>query len=322
MSSDITMILIKGANQYDISELVERVVWSGKRDSPARTIQVNLVDFGEQRAKIDVEEGHSCIFKWKGNELFRGLITSQSDGTSKKASFKAHDNGIRLSNNDDTFSYKNKTATEIFIDICKRFGLKYDRADDSGYRIPELIKPCTSAWDALADALSDTFKTKGTRYYVLSKKGVLSFFRRRSSIIQWVIESGVNLLECSRDKSIENIKTRVKITSNEDTVLAEKRNTSLESKIGTFQIMSKVTEEKNSAQLNELVNSMLKEKGAPQRSLSLKALGIPDVISGVGVYIIVKPIGISGTYYVEEDSHTFSGRSHTMPLTLDYAKDI
>ena len=52
-------------------------------------------------------------------------------------------------------------------------------------------------------------------------------------------------------------------------------------------------------------------------SLSVEALGIPDVISGVGVYVKIDELGLEQTFYVDEDTHTFSGNVHTMSLTLN-----
>ena len=53
----------------------------------------------------------------------------------------------------------------------------------------------------------------------------------------------------------------------------------------------------------------------------MEALGIPDVISGIGVCIIINPLGISNSYYVDEDTHTFKGNYHSMRLTMNMATD-
>lgn len=55
-------------------------------------------------------------------------------------SFTAYDNGIYLSNNKDTFVYEDKTASDIFKDVCNRFGLPIGNVDNCTYRIPELTK--------------------------------------------------------------------------------------------------------------------------------------------------------------------------------------
>ena len=311
--SDISLILYRDGKTFDISELVESIKWKGRKGSAARSVSISLLDCKGAQSGIDVTKGHQLIFSYKGKELFRGMIMSQQQSESFKMPITAYDNGIYLSNNKDTFVYENKTVHDIFIDVCKRFGIKYSDVAKTSYKIPELTKSKTTAWDAILDAISQDFKATGTKYYVNSSKGVLSLIKRRENILQWVLETGGNIMSYTYKKSIEDIKTRLKILSDEDKVYAVKKNTELEKKIGIFQDIEKKDDDLSEAKLQET----LKEISTPEISLSVEALGIPDVISGVGVYVIIDELGIKRTFYVDEDTHTFKGGSHTMNLTLN-----
>ncbi|WP_337404843.1 hypothetical protein [Porcipelethomonas sp.] len=315
--SDINLILYRDSKTYDISELVESIKWKGRKGSAARSVSISLLDCKGAQSGIDVTKGHQLIFSYKGEELFRGMIMSQQQSESFKMPITAYDNGIYLSNNKDTFVYENKTVHDIFIDVCKRFGIKYSDVAKTSYKIPELTKSKTTAWDAILDAISQDFKATGTKYYVNSSKGVLSLIKRRENILQWVLETGGNIMSYTYKKSIEDIKTRLKILSDEDKVYAVKKNTELEKKIGIFQDIEKKDDDLSEAKLQEHIKETLKEISTPEISLSVEALGIPDVISGVGVYVIIDELGIKRTFYVDEDTHTFKGGSHTMNLTLN-----
>lgn len=315
--SDINLILYRDSKTYDISELVESIKWKGRKGSAARSVSISLLDCKGAQSGIDVTKGHQLIFSYKGKELFRGMIMSQQQSESFKMPITAYDNGIYLSNNKDTFVYENKTVHDIFIDVCKRFGIKYSDVAKTSYKIPELTKSKTTAWDAILDAISQDFKATGTKYYVNSSKGVLSLIKRRENILQWVFETGGNIMSYTYKKSIEDIKTRLKILSDEDKVYAVKKNTELEKKIGIFQDIEKKDDDLSEAKLQEHIKETLKEISTPEISLSVEALGIPDVISGVGVYVIIDELGIKRTFYVDEDTHTFKGGSHTMNLTLN-----
>lgn len=315
--SDISLILYRDSKTYDISELVESIKWKGRKGSAARSVSISLLDCKGAQSGIDVTKGHQLIFSYKGKELFRGMIMSQQQSESFKMPITAYDNGIYLSNNKDTFVYENKTVHDIFIDVCKRFGIKYSDVAKTSYKIPELTKSKTTAWDAILDAISQDFKATGTKYYVNSSKGVLSLIKRRENILQWVLETGGNIMSYTYKKSIEDIKTRLKILSDEDKVYAVKKNTELEKKIGIFQDIEKKDDDLSEAKLQEHIKETLKEISTPEISLSVEALGIPDVISGVGVYVIIDELGIKRTFYVDEDTHTFKRGSHTMNLTLN-----
>lgn len=315
--SDISLILYRDGKTYDISELVENIKWKGRKGSAARSVSISLLDSKNVKSGIDVTKGHQLIFSYKGKELFRGMIMSQQQSESFKMPITAYDNGIYLANNKDTFVYENKTVHDIFIDVCKRFGIKYSDAAKTSYKIPELTKSKTTAWDAILDAVSQDFKATGTKYYVNSSKGVLSLVKRRENILQWVLETGGNIMSYTYKRSIEDIKTRLKILSDEDKVYAVKKNTELEKKIGIFQDIEKKDDDLSEAKLQEHIKETLKEISTPEISLSVEALGIPEVISGVGVYVIIDELGIKRTFYVDEDTHTFKGGSHTMNLTLN-----
>lgn len=310
---------------FDISGLVEQVKWSGRKGSAARTIEVSLLDSnraGLGRSNIDVEDGQSCVFYWNEKELFRGLIMTQQQSNKMKMPIKAYDLGVHFANSKDTFTYKNKTADQIFIDSCNRLQIPYNEVATTGYVIRELPKPKTTHFDVIQDALSQTYKATGARYFPISLEGKMNLLHRKETILQWVIEDGVNLSSYTYKKSIEKIKTRIKLISNKDKVLAQRTNTALEEKFGVFQEINTPSDDLNQAQLNELADSMINEKGQTDKSLTISGLGIPEIYSGIGVYIIIKDLGIEQTFYVDQDTHTFKGRKHTMSLTLNWANDI
>lgn len=325
MADGISLIILKGEQGYDVTQLVEQVKWKGRKGSSSRTLAVTLIDddgYKHARSGIDVEQGHQCIFSYDGVELFRGIIMSQTQSNQKKLQFTAYDNGIYLANNKDTFCYENKTASDVFRDCCTRFGLPMGEVASCSYKIPELTKSKTTAFDAIADALSLDFDATGIRHYVASSKGMLSLLTRRENILQWVIEVGQNITSYSYSRSIEDIKTRVKMVSKEGTTVAEKSNAELEKKIGIFQEIDQPDESLTTAQVNDLIESIMEEKGTPERTLSVEAVGIAEVISGIGVYIIIPELEISRTFYVDKDTHTFEDNKHTMSLKLNYANDL
>ena len=325
MTKGICLILVKEEKYYDITQLVEQIQWKGRKGSSCRTLNATLIDddgYQHARSHIDVEQGNQCLFYYDGVELFRGIIMTQTQNNSKKMTFTAYDNGIYLANNKDTFVYENKTASEIFRDCCTRFQIPIGEVAECTYKIPELTKSKTTAFDTIADALSLDFDATGIRHYITSEKRKLSLTTRRENILQWVLEVGKNISNYSYSKSIENIKTRVKIVSKEGTTIAEKSNPELEKKIGIFQEIEKPEESLTTAQIKDMVNSILNEKSTPERTLTLETIGIAEVISGIGVYVIVPELELSRTFYVDDDTQTFQDNLHKISLKLNYANDV
>lgn len=321
----IQLLVVKDKKTIDMTNLVKSVRWSGRKGSSARTITVAMIDddgYRHARSGIDVADGNQCVFLVDGKERFRGILMNQNQGDNKQLKFKAYDNGIYLANNKDTFVYKNKTADQVFSDVCSRFGIPTGEVAKCSYKIPEFTKSKTTGQDAVLDALSLDYKATGTRHFISSDKGKLSLLQRKDQVISFVVDGDANLYGYSYTKSIESIKTRVKMISKEGTTLAEKSNSSLEQKIGIFQEIQQPDESLTKAQVKDLVGSVLDTLDGPEETLTLNILGDPDVISGKAILVKIPHLDISRAYYVDSDDHTFEDNMHTMSLTLTTAAEI
>ena len=321
----IQLLVVKNKKTIDMTNLVQSVRWSGRKGSSARTITVTMIDddgYRHARSGIDVADGNQCVFLVDGKERFRGILMNQNQGDKKQLKFKAYDNGIYLANNKDTFVYKNKTADQVFSDVCSRFGIPTGEVAKCSYKIPELTKSKTTGQDAVLDALGLDYKATGTRHFIISDKGKLSLLQRKDQVISFVVDGDANLYGYSYTKSIESTKTRVKMISKEGTTLAEKSNSALEQKIGIFQEIQQPDESLTKAQVKDLVGSVLDTLDDPEETLTLNILGDPDVISGKAILVKIPHLGISRAYYVDSDDHTFEDNMHTMSLTLTTAAEI
>lgn len=317
--------ILKNGTGYDMTELVESVTWSGRKGAAARVLSVSMLDdpgYGHVRSGINVSNGNQCVFYWDKKELFRGIIVTQKQSESKKMAIEAYDSGIYLSNNKDSFTYSNKTATYIFNDICKRFDIKKGKVADTGYVIPELPKSKTTLFDVMVDALSLTYKATGKRFFPISMQGKLQLLRRSENVRQWIIEYGANLSSYNYTRSIDKVRTRIKLLSDKNKVLVEKGDINIEKKIGIFQDIDSPDKSLNKGQLDKLVKSMLKDKKQTEKSLDMNCMGIADVYTGLAVHVIMKQHNINRTFYIDSDTHIFKGECHTMNLKLNFAKDI
>ena len=323
----LQIIIAKGTNGYDISNMWKSLEWSGRKGAAPRCVKITLIDDdGENHARVtvDCEDGDQCVFYEDGAELFRGIIVKNGQENSKKLNITAYDNAYYLANNKDSFSYTNKSASQIFKDCMTRIGMTGGNVADTGYVIPELPKAKTTYYDVMLDALSSTYKATGIRYYIYSDKGNIHLARRSENSLQLVLEVGDkgNIISYSYTKSIEKVKTRMRLLSKENSVVYEKANENLESKIGTFMEIKQVDDSYNVAQMQELVDALFDEKGKPEQSLKIQCIGSSEAISGKAVYVIIPHLGLKRTFYIDEDIHKFDRYSHTMTLKLNYATDI
>ena len=328
----LKFILIKEKLGYDISDIVQKVTWSGRKNSPARSLQLQLLDdpgLGEEnRPGIDVYSGNFLIFLEDNEELFRGIIMKQSRTQERSITITAYDDAIYLANNKGSFKYKKKTLTYVFLDVCKRFGISRGDAVGVKYKIPVLVDVNTTIYDLLCNALSQTYKATGERFFILSKKGQLFLIKRKEQISKFVLETGAegspygNLTQYSYSKDISETRTRLKLISEKGKTKAEWADYDLEEKIGMMQDIQVPDDTIKKKKLKTMAVTMLEELKKPKESLTITAFGISTVYTGMAVYISIPEIGIGRTFYVDADSHTWDGDYHTMKLTLNFANDL
>lgn len=307
-----------------MTDLVEKITWSGKKGSAPRSLDVTLADseLYTGRSHINSNQGWVCAFYEDKNELFRGLIMTDDVSNNRRRPIKAYDDCVYLSNNKDSFTYTNKRASEIFSDCISRLDLKVGHVADTGHVIGELTKPKTTFWDVIQDALSQTYAATGRRYYVSAAKGEISLKRRKEQDEIPILEVGKNIVTYSRTRSIYNTRTRLKLVTSKDSLKETYINTELESRIGMFQDIESVDDEITAAELKQRIETFKEEKSLIEQSLTVKGPGLASVIAGCCVWVKIPQVGIDRMMYVDEDTHTYQNGYHEMSLKLNYARDI
>lgn len=327
----ITLILIRSDGMFDITELVKQIEWSGRKGSAPRTLEVSLLDSSEyERSGINVEKGHSLIFYWNKVELFRGMILKQVDSDNRIMTVKAYDICRYIANNRDSFSYENKTLTYIFQDICRRFQIPAGEVANCNYQIEEMSGMTTTAWDVLCDAMLETFRYTGERYYIYADGERVNLIKRADSVIVWVVETGSNIINYERTRDYSDFVTRVVLYGDDEEIITQEIDSGLEAIFGIFQNVEKPKKDLSTAKYGQIAKNALIHDGKPDHYVDITAIGISDCITGAALQLIIPEIEVSSIFYIDEDTHTFSsnnasengGFNHIMRLKLRLTNEI
>lgn len=317
--NNLTLKIGRDGTLYDFSELQTKVILSGRKGAAPRTIDIQIADIEKMAHEIiNCANGQQCYLYLDKKEIFRGLLMSDGRSNKKIIPIKAYDECVRLCNNKDSFSYKDKTATYIFKDCLKRLGLKLGAAVDTGHIISELVKKATTYWDVIQDALSQTYKATGVRFYVYAEKGKIYLKKRAVSKTMPILSLDTNVITYDYTRSIFDTRTRLKLTTSKGTKKGSTINSDLEKKIGRFQEMESVDEDIKQSEIKQRIKIFNLEKGKVSQTLKVSATGDISCISGACVYVDISEAGTKRMMYIDEDTHTFEGGKHTMSLVLSY----
>jgi hypothetical protein len=305
---------------YMLEIPTETITWSGQRYSAARKVEANIL-YKHVGYDIlsEIQEGNTVLFKWKGTELFRGTIFNRNITKSGKLTFTAYDMLQYLLLNKDVYVFSKKRADQILLQLCKDFKIPYASITNTKYVFKSLVfESETSLYDMILKALIETEKQTKKKYRVYSRLGKIYLQEWPNPTSQWVLETGVNIEDFTYSTSIEEVATRVKLESGEDkkttkVVVSDQDGIK---RYGVLQYYEKVTDNLNKAQLTQRANNLLSKKKSPKKRLSIDGLGITDLTSGMPVYVYIPDAKLRGTYFIDTDTHTFTGKSHKMSLDL------
>lgn len=321
----IKLIIKQGQQQYDVSECIVSVKWSGKKGSPARQINVTCLNDVKYWKSLGLEweilKGLRCVFYWNEEELFKGLITDTSESNQATMTFTAYDYGIYFTNSGNTFVYEKKTLGEIVIDCCQRAGVLYDVIAQTDYKIPDITKPTAKYWDVIQSAMQQTKKKTGKVYYIRFSDNACHLFERRDRLLQWVLATGENIISYTYTNSIQQTKTRIKLIDSKNKTVVTKNDAELEALIGTFQDIQQLDEGNTKAEFEQCAERLLNVEKIPQRTLSITATGITEATSGNCIYVMIDKLNWGRSFFIDEDTHTFKGNDYQMSIKINLCGD-
>ncbi|WMT29937.1 phage portal protein [Bacillus aerius] len=323
----IELFAIRSGTMYEL--VTESVTLQGQRYQAPRSIQANIITKQGSQTYYRVSEGDTVLFKWKGKELFRGIVFSRTP-VEGKLTFTAYDMLQYLVKNQDVYVFSNQRADQILRRIGADFQIPMTSIANTGHVMKSLVfKNDTSLYDIILKALKETKRQTGRNYQIYSAKGKMGLRAWPDPEDVWVIESGINLIGYQYSTSIEETATRVKMRTSVDEQGKNKKKGSKsdivvieqdkagQSQYGILQHVETVTGQINQPQLQKRAKVRLAEKkGVKQEVKSIQALGIPELQSGLPIYLKIPEINIKKTYWIDQDKHEFNGVKHTMTIDV------
>lgn len=313
----IELFVIKDTEWLEL--VAESVSLEGHRIRRRCSIEATIVIKQGDQTYYSVTEGDTVLFKWKGKELFRGIVFARTPDEHTLA-FSAYDMLQYLVKNQDVYVFSNQRADQMIKRIANDFQIPTTSIANTGHTIKSLvIKNDTTLYDIILKALKQTKSQTGRHYQLYSKKGKLGLRAWPDPSEVWVLETGVNITGYQFSTSINDTATRVVLRRQKDnkTYKASAKDSSGVNKYGVLQYTETVTDDINQAQLQQRADVRLAEKKGVKKELkNIQAVGIPEVQSGLPVYISIPEAGIKKTYWVDTDRHEFKGTKHTMTIDV------
>lgn len=308
----------------DIADFIESITWEGESKRPNRSLTIdfkNTVDGRNKAFAISNGEAVQCFID--NRKIFVGVVFSADIDVSGNMTVSCFDRNYYTMKSKTTRQFKNKKASDIVKLLANDFSIPIGTIEDTGFVIPKLILRNNSLFEMMEKAISLTFKQTGKRFFFGNEDGKLTLRQHKNNVTPWILAAGSNLTSASYSLSIEDTKTQVQVVGGKDNKFTHTaKSVSSQKLYGVMQHYEEIDEDATKSQVKQRAETLLKDLNVINDQASISAIGILDVITGVGVYVREPMTGLAGGYYVTSDTHTIRNSIHEMQLEISKSLEM
>lgn len=291
------------------------ISWSTERAGAPGQLSFSLL----KDRSLRISEGDEINLLVDGKKIFRGFVFTKNRDNGGVIKITAYDQ-LRYLKNKETYTYENKTASQLIKILAADFKLSVGEIEDTKFKIESRIEDNTTLFDMIQNALDATLTNKKQMYVLFDDYGKITLKNIGNMKLDLLIdkETGQNFDYTSSIDS--NTYNKVKLiynnekTNKRDVYVAQHGKNM--NKWGILQYHDTIQEGENG---KEKANILLEFYNKKTRNISIKnAIGDVRVRAGTMLAVILElgDVDIQNYMIVEKCKHTFDNEMHTMDLTL------
>ncbi len=310
-------IYIKGRNAKNKTEVTNSAIsvkWSGDKASCSRRVDASLAadDNGKFSFPCEIMDDVS-LYGDKGL-LFSGKIWSRTKATGTNAiDITAFDRGYYLKKCEGFYKFSKKTPKQITEQIAKDYNIKLGDVLNPNKKITRNYLG-VSLYKIIQDAYTRASDSNNVQYQVVFDGEKLCVRTRGNRDKSYTISSDTNLQNATVKESAEGVITRVKIYSDKDKFV---KNVDNSAAIKEFGLLTSIMRQSSSDNKNDEAKALLNRSKLAQ-NINVTALGDERCITGDAMYLKEPTTGVTGVFYIDEDTHEWKNGLYTNRMTLNY----
>lgn len=299
--------------QVDITEIVEKVTWSGDLQSCARKLEFSILTtkYTYNVPKIDIPVMSMVLFYENGKELFRGFVFERTRDNSNSISFVCYDHAEKLNKIEVAYNGKGKTPSSVMKDLLTKYGFSIGSIASSSVK-GEKIYMGTKLYNIFMDMYTQQSKKDNKKYMVHALEGKIYCSVKGTTVLSILFEEALNITNSSFKESVSSMVNKVIIVDQEGNSKGSVVEQSDINTYGLFQAIYKEVEGKDS---KEEAKSRLQ---GIEQTCSISGFGDTTCVTGKGVKVKETNTGLVGLFYIDADVHTWSNGQYTVDLELNF----
>ena len=241
--------------QVDITEIVEKVVWSGDLQACARKLEFSILTtkYTYNMPKVDIPVMSMVLFYEDGKELFRGFVFERTRNNSNSINFVCYDHAEKLNKIEVAYNGKGKTPSSVMNDLLTKYGFSIGSIASSSVT-GEKIYMGTKLYNIFMDMYTQQSKKDNKKYMVHALEGKIYCSVKGTTVLSILFEEALNITDSSFRESVSSMVNKVIIVDQEGNTKGSVVEQSDINTYGLFQTIYKEVEGKDS---NEEAKSKL-----------------------------------------------------------------
>ena len=298
----------------NLSEIVEKITWSGDTRQVARKLSFSIASKATDHylPKPKIKEGDSIIWSDDtGKILFGGIVFDiDKSGGGNTTSYFAFDLMFYI-NQSQLSRVFDDTPENITAAVCSELGVPLGKAVETGVKV---YMPCfgKTGYEAIMMGYTAAGRQNGKKYMPIIQNVNQLCVIEKGSYSGVVLDGSYNLEESSYKTSLQKLVNKVLITDKTGKIIDEIEDTTSMKKYGVVQKIYQKEDGKDAKTEAKALMEGIERAGSVS--------GISDIraISGYSIAVQEPVSGLYGLFYIESDSHTFENGKATMQLTLAF----
>lgn len=297
----------------EITDVVGSMTWTGSSYQAARSFEFTVLNpAGDSHFQMpDIKTGDLITFFDGSKKLFHGKITSRNrTGEAGTLSYTAHDFMLHLLRSKGTYKFKKKTPEQITRLICKDLKIKTGSLAKTKVKIKKIFFQEKEYYNMILAVYTKAYRKKGTKYQPIMDGDKLKVIKK-GAMLDVILNQAEGITESTFEENSDSMVNRVVIYNSKNKKIGTMSNKNWTKTYGRFQ--EAITVEKGKGK-KEAKNTLV----GLEKTASITAIGDIRCISGYGIQINDTDSGLTGSFWIENDTHTFENGVHMMTLELAF----
>lgn len=300
----------------NITDYIVSISWGGSAEQAARTLDISVLysPYDKNISDPDIKLGDRLKLYDHDDKVLINIMVYSRERNNEQGTitYSGYDDLNYLLRSKGTYNFKNVTPEEIVRKVCHELQIEAGIIAATGINIKSMLVDGSGYYDIIMKAYTKAYKSNGKKYMPIMYGRKLYIIEKGNVVEDFILNDKINITSSSYTESLDSMVNKIRIYNDKGKQIGEVKNNDWICSYGIFQ---DIYTKEDGINATVAANNILV---GVDKTASVEALGNIHCVSGYGVKIKDTITGLTGTFWINSDTHTWENNNHTMSLELAF----